>query len=413
ANATLSNATRFLGEVKDHIQKNEIYRMLYGNMFDKSLRWNDEEIEVLGRSTGIREPTVSGIGVGGNLVSQHYSLIIGDDLVSDVNSATRLQADKVVDWWKKSFSLLDPDGMMFLIGTRWSNYELYSYIMDTPELRDQVDVFVRSSVNPDGSLYFPELFNHDKLVELKKLHGSYIYSCFYLNDPIDEEKAIVKQSQIVYYGDELKNDEEVRAYAQKKGLAIFSVCDPAMSQEATSDYTSLTVVGVDNSNNWYILAIYREKYTVYEIIEKLFEVKKFWNPLTMSIEVIGPQQGLIPVIYQAELEKHVSLSLFPIKVRPQVTKAMRIRSILQPKFEQGKILSRRDMVEFEEEILRFPKAKHDDIIDSITDIELIGYPPGSEQTNEQKEPTTKMERHLKNLLQSGNDDYDPVMGEFY
>jgi len=410
ANATLGNATRFLGEIKNHIQGNETYKTLYGDMYSKNLKWNEEEIEVTKRSPGIREPTISAIGVGGNLVSQHYSLIIGDDLVNDVNSATRLQADKVIDWWKKSFSLLDPNGIMLLIGTRWSNYELYSYILDT--MPDQVDVFIRSAHNPDGSLYFPELFNEEKLVELKKLHGSYIYSCFYDNNPIDEDKAIVKQSQIVYYGDELKTDQEVRDYAQKKGLAIFCVCDPAVSQKTTSDYSTFNVVGIDNDSNWYILKIIREKHTVYQLIEQLFQIKEFWNPITMGIEVIGLAQGILAPIHQAEIERGKFLPLVEIKVRPQITKEMRIRSVLQPRFEQGKILSRRDMVDFEEEILRFPKSKHDDIIDPLTDLETIGFPPDKQQ-NQAPTSENKIQKHLLQLSNRGEEEADPVMGEFY
>lgn len=79
SNATGGNSRRFLGEIKDHLLGNEEYKLLYGDMYDKSLRWNEDEIVVKGRSLGIKEATVTAIGVGGNLVSQHYSTIISDD----------------------------------------------------------------------------------------------------------------------------------------------------------------------------------------------------------------------------------------------------------------------------------------------------------------------------------------------
>ncbi len=162
-----------VGEIKEHVQKNETFKLLYGDMYDKRLKWNEDELVVKGRDRGIREATVTAVGVGGNLVSQHYDIIIADDLVNSENSATRYQADKVIDWWRKSLSLLEPTGINLIIGTRWSYYELYSYLMES--MKSRVDSYVRGAYNPDNSFYFPERFNKEKLIELKELHGSYIF----------------------------------------------------------------------------------------------------------------------------------------------------------------------------------------------------------------------------------------------
>ena len=75
ANATLANSQNFLNEVKMHLRKNEGLTRLYGEFYDKNLKWSQDEIEVSGRSLGAREPSVSAAGVGGNLVSRHYSMI--------------------------------------------------------------------------------------------------------------------------------------------------------------------------------------------------------------------------------------------------------------------------------------------------------------------------------------------------
>ena len=74
-NATLDNAQRFLLEIKEHLAKNETYKMLYGETYDPKLKWNENEITVSNRSLNLKEATVTTTGVGGNLVSQHYSTI--------------------------------------------------------------------------------------------------------------------------------------------------------------------------------------------------------------------------------------------------------------------------------------------------------------------------------------------------
>jgi len=371
ANATLNNSQKFLGEIKNHLRKNPLLNELYGGesgFYDKDLKWNEDEIEVLGRSLGAREPTVTAAGVGGNLVSQHYSMIIADDLMNLENSATRYQVDKVIDWWKRAFSLLDYDGEMIIIGTRWSYYDLYSYVEDN--YKAMAEIYIRGAYKEDGGLYFPELLNEEKLAELKGLQGSYVFSSFYLNDPVDEESALIKREHIKYWGEGTDNP-------LPKHLNFFSVCDPAVSQDVSADESSIVTVGIDPENDWYIMETRSGRWTVGQLIEELFAVHAQWKPMSMSIEVIGQAQGIMTPIYDEENRRNRYLPLTEIKARPQVSKEIRIRSVLQPRFERGKIYIKKDMFELEEQFLKFPKSKRDDMIDALTDIEDISFPATS------------------------------------
>ena len=373
ANATLSNSQNFLGEIKEHLTKNETLKTLYGEFYDPKLKWNESEIVVTNRSLGIKESNITAAGVGGNLVSQHYSKIFCDDLVNLENSSTRLQSDKVIDWWRRAFSLLDYDGEMTIIGTRWSYYELYSWIVE--KYSHLADIHIKGAYNKDGSLYFPELLDEEKLTELKGLQGSYVFSSFYLNDPVDEESALIKRSQVKYYGE--GEDKEL-----PRNLNIFAVCDPAVSQSANADYSCILVIGIDHENNWYVLEVRRGRWTVGELISELFAVNELWHPVTMSIEVIGQAQGLMTPIHDEENRMNKYLPLYQIKARIDVRKEMRIRSVLQPRFERGKIFIKRDMFELEEEILKFPRGKHDDMIDAMTDIDEISFMPEEEESSD-------------------------------
>jgi phage terminase large subunit-like protein len=408
ANATLSNAMKFLDEIKWHLINNKEYLMLYGDydggsgFYDKNLKWNESEIVVAGRTITSQTPTITTTGVGGNLVSQHYDLIIDDDLINLENSATKVQADKVIEWWKKSHSLLEPGGEMLLLGTRWAYYELYQYILD--KMMDKVDILKKSIYNPDGTFYFPERFSDAVIKDLKILHGAYSFSAFYLNDPVDDDAAIIKQSMIKYYGE----NEEVKL---PKVLNIFSLSDPAVSQSTEADYSVILTVGIDSENNWYVLEIKREKYTTGEYIEELFIVFKKWSPITMSIEVIGQAQGIMESIRNAEESKGIFLPLFEIKARPQITKEMRIRSVLQPRFENKKVYIKREMDELEFELLKFPVAPHDDIIDALTDTEEIGFVPDSNTP-----PLEQKASYFENQLVAHpkkEKPVDDVMGEMW
>ncbi len=398
ANATLDNAQRFLGEIKQHIMGNETYRLLYGDMYDKRLKWNEDELIVKGRSRGVREATVTAAGVGGNLVSQHYQIIICDDLVNPENSATRYQADKVIDWWRRAFSLLDPHGIMLVIGTRFSYYELYSYILDN--FKSEVDTYIRGAYNPDGSLYFPEQFDEKKLEELRKLHGSYLFSAYYLNNPVDVDTALIKKSQIKYYQEAPEN------------LEIFTCIDPAVSQKTSADYTAIVTVGIDEKNNWYVLETRRGRWTVGEMIEEIFAAYQRHKPTTMSIEVIGQSQALLDPINAEEERRNIFLPLTEIKTRAAVQKEGRLRATLQPRFESGKIFIKEEMVDLEEELIHFPKSKHDDLIDALSDVGEIGFAP-AEEKEKKPEPKSNLERKLMEKFNKKRVYVDPVLGEYF
>ena len=331
------------------------------------MTWNEGEFDVVGKGLGTKESTVTAIGVGGNLVSQHYSMIIADDLVNLENSSTRYQAEKVIDWWRRAFSLLDYDGEMIIIGTRWSYYELYSWILE--KFGEKVDVYIRGAYKEDGSLYFPELLNEEKLDELRSLQGSYVFSAFYLNDPVDEDSALIKRSQLKYWGE---GEENV---TPPEDLVHFSVCDPAVSQSEHADESSIVTVGVDINNNWWVLETRSGKWTTGELINQMFSVNSMWKPATMTIEVIGQAQGIMLPIHDEEERRNKFLPLYEITVRPPIKKEIRIRSVLQPRFERGKVFIRNDMYDLEEQILKFPRGKRDDMIDALTDIEDISFTP--------------------------------------
>jgi phage terminase large subunit-like protein len=401
ANATLANSQRFLGEIKDHLRKNTQYQELYGEFYDPKLRWNEDEIEVTGRALGAKEASVTAVGVGGNLVSQHYSIILSDDLVNLENSATRYQADKVIDWWKRAFSLLDYDGEMLIIGTRWSHYELYSWIVD--KYPDMIDVYIRGAFLPDGREYFPELLNAEKLRELRGLQGSYVFSAFYLNDPVDEESALIKREQIKKWG----AGEERKL---PRNLNIFALCDPAISQEEGADESSIIIVGVDSENDWYVLETRTGKWTVGELIEQMFAVHSQWKPITMTIETIGQAQGLMTPIHDEENRRNHYLPLVEIKSRGQITKQMRIRSVLQPRFERGKIFIHPDMFELEEQILKFPRGKRDDMIDALTDMEEVAFEAEKETEAPGKPSSSYFQALLDQQSRRELSNLDPVMG---
>jgi hypothetical protein len=89
---------------------------------------------------------------------------------------------------------------------------------------------------------------------------------------------------------------------------------------------------------------------------------------------------------------------------------MRIRSVLQPRFERGKIFIHPDMFELEEQILKFPRGKRDDMIDALTDMEEVAFEAEKETEAPGKPSSSYFQALLDQQSRRELSNLDPVMG---
>jgi hypothetical protein len=128
-NATWDNSRKFLGQISEMMTGKSLLTDIFGS-FKGDGRWTLEELTVAQRVKATKEPTISTAGIEKSLTSQHYDLIIHDDLVNRENITTREQKEKVLSFYKDSLSLLDPGGEMIVIGTRWATDDLYGHLLE-------------------------------------------------------------------------------------------------------------------------------------------------------------------------------------------------------------------------------------------------------------------------------------------
>jgi len=384
ANATLGNAQSFLREIKEHVERNETLHKYYpetATWIERSSKWSEKQI-ILPRDRVGKEPTIEATGVGGNLVSQHYDKIVLDDLVNRENVATRLQADKVIDYFKYCLSLLESDGEILIIGTRWSYFELYQYILD--ELQDDFDILIRNCWRDKEKTipYFPEKFTREHLEKLRRIQGNYIFSCQYENNPVDIDKAVFKKSSFKYYE---KAPER---------LTITTTIDPNFSERRTADFGVVLTLGQDTKGNLYILDIIRKQMNPYVLINRIIFTFFKWKPEVIAVEANALQKTLQYFINEVLSNRNLHLPIRPIKVNTQISKEMRILA-LQPLFEQGKVflpLNHPELKYLEDELFKFPLAKTDDIVDALASQLQFTYKPSVPKELEPDAPITLQDK---------------------
>lgn len=397
---TFAKAKAFLAEVKGHLESTEalreIYYTLYGsypNSNTKSDLWSDSQINISARKRKRKEATVSCGGVDVTKNGMHYDLIIMDDLHSELNTANKDQIDKVIQHYKLAYSLLDPNCPLIVIGTRWDYNDVYQHIIDNSG--EYFNILVRKAHNDDGSLFFPERLTEDFLRKTREEQGSYLYSCQYENNPVDDETATFKRSKFFKKPWDLVKDLPINWY-----LSV----DPSY-EGPYSDYAALVIAGLDYQRNLYVRHVLRKKLTYSGIIDAMFELYDEYQPKQILLETVATQKSIQYELNNEQKRRGYWLPVTEIKSRTK-SKEERIRA-LAPFYEYDHVYHIQgcnQLDDLEDELIHFPKGKHDDIIDALATILEVAKPSGSIARQQRRERNS----HLYDVLTKPRSPYTGV-----
>jgi len=355
ASETLNQAIKFLSEIKGHFDAGR-FQSFYGDL-RRSTGWKESEITVSTRRHNRKEPTISTAGIDVTRTGMHYDLIIVDDCHSQKNVTNYEQIEQVKTWYRLLLSMLEPEGRIMVIGTRWDFNDLYATIQN--ELADDYDIFVRRAVE-DGRLFFPNRLTQEFLDAQRKEQGEWIYSAQYDLNPIPSSLQTFKEKDICFY--ETVPDD----------LTVYMACDPSLTEDECEkgDYTAIIVVGIDRSNNWYILDVVNEHLSPDQINQNLFRLYRYWGVMVTGIESVVFSKLLKPAFEKYVWEKGFQPHVEELKSGGRA-KELRIKS-LQPLYEQHKVyMPKPDFINNDvyaklyEQLLHFPKSKYDDICDAL------------------------------------------------
>lgn len=357
SNGYLENAKSFLREIKSHFERSERFRALFGDFVNADDKWTETQIVVKARTQIRKEPTIQVSSVDKSVVSQHYDLIIGDDLVNRENINTKEQRQKVQLYYKDLYDLVEPTGAMVFIGTRWHFDDLYGRIITENGVSRNFDVMVRT-VWSDAEKrvpLFPLKFSPEYIDSLKRDKGSYEFSAQYMNNPTDDEDADFKREWIRV---------EPLYKLEASPLAVYVTVDPAMSKSEGADYSGFVVNGVDETGQWRILRAYRKRLDPAELIDEMFFLHGLYATRfrRMGIEKTAYTVGLRQSIQNEMIRRKRFFDIVEVEHK-QRTKGVRIRALV-PRFESGRIIMSEYCSDLVEELISFPRAEHEDTLDA-------------------------------------------------
>ena len=393
ANAVGENSKKFLSEITGHYLRNPRLAHIYrefgyegcpvdpNSTLATSLRLtNCDKIQ--------KEPNITTTGYGSSIVSQHFDVIIVDDLVdrSDRESVAAREGKK--KWSRDLASLLNPGGLLLYVGTRWHTDDTYNHIINVlnpqHKPKDRYHVEVEGAYLDDACTIarFPRILGVDKLEELKidKSHPEFVAN--YMNNPLPAETQIFKLGEMGFFN-------KVAYDTTMKGHRLYGFCDPALGKK-TGDYTTFITVGLAPNGTIYVLDAIIDRLVPDKAQELIIQQGANRRYVRIAIESNGFQEIFFDNIRKEAIEKGLYLPLEA--VNNTKNKQGRIEAIQPLTFnsrEHSSIIKFRDdwiaaYPKLMDQLIRFPlKSEHDDAPDALAGaIEMIRSP----KTKEARKP---------------------------
>ncbi len=334
---TGTNASRFMREIQQHFEMNEMFRWLYPEIipenFTKAI-WSQTEM-IVPRTKVRREPTVDAIGAGGGVESRHYDIIRPDDLVTEKCIRSKVEMKGLNTWAGGLESLLnrEKEGLIDFTGSRKQIGDLYSV-----QEKRYGDGFEKQEIGPhatqigdlaifwrrdieNGKPIFPEQNSMAFLMRMKKFDPQR-YHAQYANSPKGTGLNTFDENDLRYWRWAPDGRTIICAHEGELFMRIspwagerIILYDPAQAKAEGNSQNAIIVLLKGYPLPFRIvLETHIGHYPADEAIEKLFELDKKWRPTLISVEYRG-FQGAIKNWLHEKAERE-DLPLPPIMLWP-------------------------------------------------------------------------------------------------
>ena len=370
-------AKAFLRQIMRELENNLILHsafpdVLWGKDLKDAPKWSEDEGIIIKRKSNPNEATVEAWGVvDGQPTSKHFRVLLYDDVVVRDSVTTPEMKQKTMSQLELSYNLGQMDGVKRMAGTRWDFDDAYRTVLErgTFKLRFHPG---REGGEEDGKpVYWTEELHNQKRRDM----GPYSYASQILLNPRADSLQGFKREWLKHYQ---------TVGESWKRMTRYLLVDPASSKKKGSDYTCMWVMGLATDGNRYALDMVRDRLSLTERADRVFDLHRKWKPYEVRYEKYGLQADIEHIEARQETENY----RFKIReVGGQIKKPDRIGRLI-PLFEKGEIYLPRSLhktnyekttedlvrVFVEEEYCPFPVGLHDDMLDALARMEEPEFP---------------------------------------
>ena len=170
--------------------RNQLQDPLYQAIFPGvTLRADSKAV---GRFATNHDGTYFSIGLGGSLTGRGANLLLVDDPVRNMEDADSAKQRAATQSFYSSaaYTRLMPGGAVVVIQTRWHADDLSGWLL-REQAHENWRVISLPAISPAGDALWPEFFDIDALMNIKRSQSSRVWSALYQQEPVAEEGAII------------------------------------------------------------------------------------------------------------------------------------------------------------------------------------------------------------------------------
>lgn len=309
------------------------------------------------------------LSVGGSVTGRGADFIIIDDPLKAEDSASASARGSVIDWYDGTLStrLNDKErGVIILVMQRLHQEDLAGYLIERGGWHQLSlpAIAVENQVVPIGpgevyrrkqdEVLHPERESRATLDRIKAEIGSLQFSAQYQQSPVPPEGNLIKRDWLRTYD---------AAPVPGRGIKVVQSWDIATTTDERNDWSACTTWAVKRKD-YYLLDVWRGRLEFPDLRRKIIRNALDHRAQTVLIEKTGPGLQLIQDLRQDPTPGFPK----PIGIVPEGDKRMRMET-QTPRFEAGHVLLPKDspwLATFLEELLAFPRGRHDDQVDSVS-----------------------------------------------
>jgi predicted phage terminase large subunit-like protein len=366
-------AKAFLTQIKVEFEKNQLLKdifpdILYQDPEKESIRWSLDEGIVVKRKGNPRESTVAAFGLVDSMpTGHHYSTLIYDDVVTEKATTTPDMIEKVQRALDLSINLGATRPIRFrMIGTPYAVGDPYDVSMERGFAKPRI----RPAIVGDESL----LWSTEGVSQLKQSMSPRMFALQILMDrkQASEERGF-RQEWINHWSEP----------PSLKSLNRYILVDPGGKGEESTSYTAIVVVGLGPDKHIYILDLFKDRISLVDRINIVFELHRKYDPMTVFYERYSMQSDIDSIKIRQTQENYRFNIVEVGALSNRLSKERRIEKV-QPEFSQGLILlpplgsikrmmhdgKEIDLVEnfIQREYLPFPFSREKDLLDALSRI---------------------------------------------
>ena len=378
---TVSQAVQFLGDIKKELMDNEDLRSLFSiSSFPKDTE-DDLIVEMEdGHTFRIQAKGSEQKLRGLKWANLRPDLVIGDDMENDEIVMNKDRRLKFKRWF---YGALIPcvasSGKIRIVGTILHLDCLLENLMPASQLTSHrgVKSFIqedlkeyslnvlpwksvkyRAHTDDFKTLLWPEMKTAEQFKLLKEdfvRQGlADIYSQEMLNIPLDVTDTFFTKNDFL----------PIKPEEAKKNLVYYATCDLAVSQSQRADYSAFVVGGMDEDGKLYCKHVINQRMDALEIVDTILMIQKIYKPVLFGLEQGTIQKAIGPYLNEEMLKRGEFINT--VLLKPSGDKLTRARSI-QARMRSGACRFDKEAEwyqAFEDQLLRFPRDKHDDQVDA-------------------------------------------------